>query len=440
MNLKPYRISDHHRISDHDTIHQICEHGLPDTIHTGDIEAFYPNTPHDLILDAFKHYHPLLRTERQLLRRLLNFNFATDGRHYYNFGNTGIPMGLPIAPELARMCTAYLLKDYNPPPGQSLTIYFDDIAASYPLDNIPLEPYTVKPTYANQTQDCRYDPQKKHFLPIQQQFRQPVMLNPMSYHPSANMAKNTYKSSAFRATKIGTNPADTLHYLLLKYLPALVRSGHKPMETIKTLVNISYFPQRSEKQEWEPKPCIKYNYSNTRPTKQQMQPLEIKEYNLIPNLPMAPLKAILCYQPPHEKPNHTYHLCGHPECRPCGKYEVIIENHLNPPVIPCTFLRCTYLLHTPNNNNEHHLYIDQCNLGNITIYEMVAEGAMERLLKNHNIRWQILTLHNATYKHPYRTIEPEIKKWKDKLQKKHPTATIHTHPHMQRFYSITQIT
>ena len=136
-----------------ETIHQICEHGLPDTIHTGDIEAFYLNIPHDLILDAFKHYHPLLRTERQLLRRLLNFNFATDGRHYYNFGNTGIPMGLPIAPELARMCTAYLLKDYNPPPGQSLTIYFDDIAASYPLDNIPLEPYTVKSTDAKQTQD-----------------------------------------------------------------------------------------------------------------------------------------------------------------------------------------------------------------------------------------------------------------------------------------------
>ena len=201
-----------------DRIHQLCKHGLPDTIYTGDIEAFYPNTPHDLILDAFKHYNPLLRTERQLLRRLLNFNYATDGRHYYNFGNTGIPMGLPIAPELARMCTAYLLKDYNPPPGQSLTIYFDDIAASYPLENILLEPYTVKPTDTNQTQDCRYDPQKKHFIPIQQQFRQPVLLNPMSYHPSANMAKNTYKSSAFRATKIGTNPADTLHYLLLKYL------------------------------------------------------------------------------------------------------------------------------------------------------------------------------------------------------------------------------
>ena len=104
------------------------------------------------------------------------------------------------------------------------------------------------------------------------------------------------------------------------------------------------------------------------------------------------------------------------------------------------YLLATYTQQHQQQQRTPPIYIDQCNLGNITIDEMVAEGAMERLLKNRDIRWQILTLHNATYKHPYRTIEPEIKKWKDKLQKKHPTATIHTHPHMQRFYSNTQIT
>ena len=41
----------------------------PKHIYTADIEAFYPNTPHTLILDIFKHYNPLLR---------VNVNFLPD--------------------------------------------------------------------------------------------------------------------------------------------------------------------------------------------------------------------------------------------------------------------------------------------------------------------------------------------------------------------------
>ena len=171
----------------HQTIKQLCENGFPDHIYTGDIEAFYPNTPHELILAAFKHYNPQKRAERQLLRRLLQYNFTTNGRNYFYLGDKGIPMGLPIAPELARMCTAYLLVDYKPPPQQALTIYFDDLAATFPIDTIPLAPYTVKNTEDNMTQDCQYDPTTRKFLPIQQKYRQPVLLHPQSYHPSHNI-------------------------------------------------------------------------------------------------------------------------------------------------------------------------------------------------------------------------------------------------------------
>ena len=38
------------------TIDRLCRLGRPDYIYTGDIEAFYPSTPHSLVLQAFRHY------------------------------------------------------------------------------------------------------------------------------------------------------------------------------------------------------------------------------------------------------------------------------------------------------------------------------------------------------------------------------------------------
>ena len=184
----------------HHTISRLCTHGPPTNIYTGDIEKFYPNTPHSLVIEAMAYYHPRATGERHILRRLLEYNYTTDGNQLFHLGNVGIPMGLPLAPELDRMCTAYLLRDYKTPPGHSLTIYFDDVA-TYPIDNLPLEPYNLKPTPPNTTQDCLYLPSSNKFVPVQQEFRQPVLLHPQSYHPSKKMAGNTYITSVFRATE-----------------------------------------------------------------------------------------------------------------------------------------------------------------------------------------------------------------------------------------------
>ena len=140
-------------------------------------------------------------------------------------------MGLPLAPELARMCTAYLLRNYETPPNEKLTIYFDDVASTFPIENLPLATYNLKPTPPNTIQDCIYDPINKKFLPLQQKYRQPVLLHPLRYHPSKAMAKNMYLSSAFRASKTATDPSDCLDYLVHKYLPPLVRSGHNATQT-----------------------------------------------------------------------------------------------------------------------------------------------------------------------------------------------------------------
>ena len=138
----------------HETIAKLCEHGPPNQIYTDDIEQFYPNTPHSLVVGAFGFYHPRLKGERHILKRLLDYNYATDGKDIYYLGTTGIPMGLPLAPELAQMCTANLLRVYQLPPNECLTVYFDDVASIYPIDNLPLGPYNLKPSQVDLLPSC----------------------------------------------------------------------------------------------------------------------------------------------------------------------------------------------------------------------------------------------------------------------------------------------
>ena len=59
-----------------ETINQLQRLGRPDTIYTGDIEAFYPSTPHYLVLEAFNFYHPSKYREHKPLRNPLQFNYV----------------------------------------------------------------------------------------------------------------------------------------------------------------------------------------------------------------------------------------------------------------------------------------------------------------------------------------------------------------------------
>ena len=124
------------------TMDRLCRLRRPQYIYTGDIETFYPSTPHSLVLQAFRHYQPYRHLEYELLTSLLKFNFVTDGEQFYDMRSKGIPMGLPLAPELARMTTAFLLRNYERPLGHTMTIYFDD--ATCPILDLPLEPYILK--------------------------------------------------------------------------------------------------------------------------------------------------------------------------------------------------------------------------------------------------------------------------------------------------------
>ena len=297
-------------------------------------------------------------------------------------------MGLPLAPEIARMCTAFLLKDYQPPTNHSLTIYFDDVASTYPPTDLPLETYNLKTTEANQTQDAIHEPEKKIFRPFSQPYRQPVLLHPHSHHPSQKMCEKTYFGSAFRATQIGTDASDTLEYLLTKYLPTLHRLGHNATEVAINQTEISYFPVRTEKKDFGPyKPSITYSYSGTRPIHSQLKPMQKQDFKLVPNLP--PLKALQNYTPPQKSKAHTVYPC---QSYSCNIFR-IIDATLQVPIIPCTRLRCPYLIFFTNPNERRHFQIGTTNMEQTNIQASLHLNTVQRHLFHENTSWKLLALY-----------------------------------------------
>ena len=337
INNSPFLTKDIHH-----TISRLCTHGPPAQIYTGDIEKFSPNTPHSFIIEAMAYYRPRATGERHILRRLLEYNYTSDGNQ---------------------------------------------------------------------------------FIPLQQEFRQPVLLHPQS-------------ASVFRATKISTDPADCLDFLLRKYLPSFVRNGHNAKETVTKITNNPYFPTRTLKQEWEFKPIIKFTWTETRPTKKQIQPLELQDYHLIPSLPLAPLKSLLCYQPPSQYIRHNWEKCSSPSCRSCNSYDIIIDSHLPVLIAPCNDYRCIYLLHHPKSNGKKHVFLASTLIPNTgTTGQTRHETTIAKHLSMGAIRWKILTLIPGTYSPPYRTTDPKIMEWRRKVTKQVEDVIIHEEPWSRNFYN-----
>ena len=310
----------------------------------------------------------------------------------------------------------------------------NDVASTFPIEDLPLAPYNLIPTPPNTTQDCTYDATNKKFLPLQQQYRQPVLLHPLSYHPSKAMAKNTYLSSAFRASKTSTDPSDCLDYLVNKYLPPLVRSGHNATETATKLALTSYFPTPTEKREWEYKPIIRYTWSDTRSNRRQLQPLELKDFHLIPTLPLAPLKSLLAYQPPKTSYTHTWEQCDSKECISCKRYSLFTTSTLAVPITPCNSYRCLYLLHHPGDHEIEHVYLGTTLVQGNSPTNTPGPLVIAEHLSKANIQWQILSLYSSSYKTPHNCQDSKLLEWKHKLEKLHNNILIHQFPWKTSFY------
>ena len=183
------------------------------------------SVPHGLILEAFDHYNPA-NLYTPILAALLPLNYITDGSKYYTLGSTGIPMGLPLAPELARMTTAYLLLNYHAPLHCALTIYFDDITSNFEIPDDLLAPYVIERGQDNVTQDVLYDPTNKTYIQIAQNHKEPCPLHVASNHPSHNMLTSTWKAAALRSAMICTEPHIAIMNHYMHYMPQYMRAGH----------------------------------------------------------------------------------------------------------------------------------------------------------------------------------------------------------------------
>ena len=110
-------------------IKQLSIYGPPPAIFHYDIN---PSLPHDLALEAFEHYFPTHTREKDLLAALISYNFHVSRDFYYHLGPIGISMGLLLAPEIARVVTAYQLDtrlDLHPP--VATTLYFDNLYTTH---------------------------------------------------------------------------------------------------------------------------------------------------------------------------------------------------------------------------------------------------------------------------------------------------------------------
>eukprot|EP00800_Vazella_pourtalesii_P002043 TRINITY_DN11895_c0_g1_i1.p1 TRINITY_DN11895_c0_g1~~TRINITY_DN11895_c0_g1_i1.p1 ORF type:complete len:103 (-),score=19.80 TRINITY_DN11895_c0_g1_i1:210-518(-) len=56
----------------------LLPHGLTQAQSIPLTQAFYPSTPHELILEAFEFFNPMHNQQWSLLRDLLSFNFITE--------------------------------------------------------------------------------------------------------------------------------------------------------------------------------------------------------------------------------------------------------------------------------------------------------------------------------------------------------------------------
>ena len=237
-------------------------------------------------------------------------NYVTDGHHFYHHGFTGIPMGLPLAPEISRMCTAFILKDYHPPPGEVLTLFFDDVASTYRIPMDLLAPYKLELGPDNRTQDVLYDSSTESFLTVTQEHRQPAPLHISSIHPSRKMVLNSYRGAVDRSLAIATYPDIALTQFFQRCMPALVRAGHQPSDIVADISDVFYFPAHTAKNPIPDTTAIEFHFSNDRPTMKQLLPLEKAPFHLRPKIPLAPMRSMITYSFPEHSLDHNYFICG----------------------------------------------------------------------------------------------------------------------------------
>ena len=165
-----------------------------------------------------------------------------------------------------------------------------------PNTNQPLHSYTLLETKTNETQDCIYNPTTQHFVPKTQEYRQAVLLQPHAIILRRNSAKHLCWFS-IPSNKNWNRFSRIPQLPNRKVRPTLQRLGHKAEEVVKKLVEISYFPTKSEK------PTQKYKHKTN---KDSTNTHHKKGLQTNAKIPLAPLKARLKYGMPNPTIKHKW--------------------------------------------------------------------------------------------------------------------------------------
>ena len=107
----------------------------------------------------------------------------------------------------------------------------------------------------------------------------------------------------------------------------------------------------------------------------------------ISNLPLAPLKGLLAYQPPQTTPVHEWKTCNMIDCIMCSNYDVLTTAILAVPNTPCNNYHCVYILHHPGTHEQEHVYIDITSVQKkeTTNIDKIAEHLTKAGIRNHCI-------------------------------------------------------
>ena len=398
-------------------------------LYTYDIKSFYSSAPHQLILEAFDHYNPA-NLYTPILKALLPLNFITDGSQIYTLGTTGIPMGLPLAPELARMTTAYLLLKYKHPLHDAFTIYFDDIASTYQLPLDLLAPYVLEQGPDNVTQDALFDPTSHSFIQVAQSFRQPTPLHVASNHSSSNMLTSTWKAATLRSARIATQPKLALDNHYRRYMPHYMRAGHALSELSYAIADLMYYPRNTPKKTPPETTGISYNYSQTRPTKRQLAPITKSDFHLVPLLQAPALISLLQYSYPQFNLEHR--ITCRDRCRICISYDQRFGTLTPFPFEPCAHLRLIYVLHHPYVQNM--VYVGQTGATKHVLRQPLSAHRIWRHLSAiPDLLWQVWKFLPPSYKPPSRMETSMELQVANLIRKHHPDINVQL-DHPNRFY------
>ncbi|KAI6660789.1 hypothetical protein LOD99_10237 [Oopsacas minuta] len=413
IRQQPY----HHKDAK-DALNSLFEYGPPLKLYAQDVKDFYPSTPHSLIEAALDFFIPQNESLNNLIEKTLNMNFITDGEKIYHLGPTGIPQGLSCSPELAQLATAYLLRNYIPPPMEKFSVYFDDLTATFPIPQELLTPYLLKEAPDNFLQDIQYLPESKTLIPYKSKERNPVPLHYHSYHP--HDLQNIPTGYAFRLATQTTHPHKTLNNLLSYYLPLLNRASYPLKHAIEIMTTTAYFPiikhSTTNQQQEEPYTAILTSWSQTRPTYSQLAPLIInKPIKLIYTIPLAPLKALISYSKPPVGHPYIPDVDHDDICRICDHYNPTVHSKINTPIIPCATYRMIYALRHPDHPTV--MYVGQAGATRRNILQRPhLHRIAQHLNKNNQLTWEILQLIPAHFRTPSKTITTLETKWAERLR------------------------